>query len=425
MYSIGYFVLDTAMVISTMWIVDRFWRSFFEKRKSIFSIIVWLCFMLWQFIFTWEDKDIHINASVVNIVFLLLIATFCYQGKGKVKYFLVAVFYSVWELVELLVFYLISGMAMGQGQADIIGSVVSKIITIIFIHIFSILRKEKNHDCIPAQSYFFLLLIPAGSIYIALIEFYFIGNIFFSLITVSILLIFNVVIFEMYEKLNEAFINDTEKTVHVQQLEVISKNTEEQKKMMEEFHEEKHNLTNELIVLKNGIEMSNMETAVKTLNKIIRNSNMVENICSSGNSTVDAIINFKYAVAQECRIRFQLKVFIPEVMPIDQCDLGVVLGNAIDNAIEATKECNRNEKVIEIILGVKKEALIIIVKNPYEHPINLDRNGNILSTKKEKKRHGFGLNSINRIAEEYDGALIVDFGHNRFSLTATMNFGCI
>ena len=363
--------------------------------------------------------------EIVNIMFLLLIAVFCYQGKGMVKYFLVAVFYSVWALVELLVFYLIRGMSMEQEQTDIIGSVVSKIITIIFVHIFFILRKGKKHDCIPARYYFFLLLIPVGSIYIAVIEFYFIGNIFFSLITVSILLIFNVIIFEMYAKLNEAFINDTEKTVHAQQLEIISKSTEEQKKMMSGFHEEKHNLINELIILKNGIEMNNMETAVKTLNKIIRNSNKTENICSSGNSTVDAIINFKYAVAKECKIRFQMKVFIPEVMPIDQCDLGVVLGNAIDNAIEATNKCSINEKVIEIILGVKKEALIIIVKNPYEHRINLDRNGNILSTKKEKKKHGFGLNSINRIVEEYNGAVIVNFGHNRFSLTATMNFGCI
>ncbi|MDE5698631.1 MAG: GHKL domain-containing protein [Lachnospiraceae bacterium] len=53
------------------------------------------------------------------------------------------------------------------------------------------------------------------------------------------------------------------------------------------------------------------------------------------------------------------------------------------------------------------------------------KNGNILSMKKEKKMHGFGLNSINRITEEYDGAMILDFGHNRFTLTATMNFGSI
>lgn len=425
MYSIGYFILNIAMAVSTLWIVDRFWSSFFEKRKNLLSAMVWLCFMLWQFVFMWNKGDIHINIAIVNIALLLLIAVFCYQGMGKEKYFLLAVLYSVWALAEVLVFYLIRNVPMEQDQIDIIGSVVSRIITIIFVHMFPTMRKEQKYSCIPTQYYFFLLLVPVGSIYIAIIEFYLIGNTFFSLTTVSVLLVFNVGIFEMYAKLNEVFKNDTEKTVYAQQLEIISKSTEEQKKMMAEFHEEKHNLTNELIALKNGIEMSDKETAIKNLNKIIKSSNLTENICSSGNSTVDAIVNFKYAVAKECGIKFLLKIFIPEEMPINQCDIGVVLGNAIDNAIEATKECSINEKVIEIILGVKKEALVVIVKNPYEHQLNMDRNGNILSTKKENKRHGFGLNSINRITEEYDGAMILDFGHNRFSLTATMNFGCI
>lgn len=425
MYSIGYFIFNIAMVVSTIWIIDRFWSSFYEKRKCVLSTIVWLCFMLWQFVFIWGKGDMHINAAIVNIAFLLLIAVYCYRGKGKEKYFLMAVFYSVWALAEVLVFYLIRILPMEQGQIDIIGSVVSKIITIIFVHLFPSMQKEKKYSCIPTQYYFFLLLIPVGSIYIAIIEFYLIGNTFFSLTTISILLVFNVVIFEMYAKLNEAFISDTEKTVYAQQLAIISKNTEEQKKMMTEFHEEKHNLTNELIALKSGIKMDDKETVVRNLNKIIKSSNIAENICCSGNSTVDAIVNFKYAVAKESGIRFLLKIFIPEEMPINQCDLGVVLGNAIDNAIEATKECSVNEKIIEIILGVRKEALIIIVKNPYEHQLNMDRNGNILSTKKEKKRHGFGLNSINRITEEYDGAMILDYEHNKFSLTATMNFGCI
>lgn len=425
MYSMGCFILDSVLVFSTLWIVNRFWSSFFEKKTSTFSVLIWLCFMLWQFAFIWDDGDIHINGAMVNIVLLMMIAIFCYQGRGKEKYFLMAIFYSVWALSEVLVFYLLHSLQIEQAQIEIIGSVVSKIITIIFVHIFPIMRKEKKYSCIPSRYYFFLLLIPAGSIYIAIVEFYLIGSTFFSLTTVSVLLVFNVVIFEIYTKLNEVFVSDTQKTVYAQQLEIISKSTEEQKKMMAEFHEEKHNLTNELIALRNGIETNNKETAIKNLNKIIKTTNVTENICSSGNSTVDAIVNFKYAVAKGSGIKFLLKIYIPEEMPIDQCDLGVVLGNAIDNAIEATRECNIKEKVIEITLGVRKEAFIVIVKNPYEHQLSLDRNGNMLSTKKEKKRHGFGLNSINRITEEYDGAMILDFGHNKFSLTATMNFGSI
>lgn len=423
MYNMGYFILDIAIVISTLWIVNKFWSCFFEKKKGIFSVFAWLCLAIWQFLFMWTKGDIHTNATIVNILLFLWIVVSGYKSTGKERYFLLAFFYSVWALSEVLVFYLIRNIPMEQEQINIIGSVVSKIIIIIFVHLFTLMWKEKKYSYIPTKYYFFLLLVPVGSIYIAIVEFYMIGNTFFSLTTVSVLLVFNVVIFDMYAKLNESFISDTKKTVYVQQLEIISKSTEEQMKMMEEFHEEKHNLTNELIALKSGIEMNDRNTVVKNINKIIKYNKALENVCSSGNSAVDAIINFKYAVAKDSGIRFLLKIFIPEKMPIDQCDIGVVLGNAIDNAIEATMGCSRNEKVIEIILGIKKEALVIIVKNPYEHRLNRDRNGNIISSKKEKKRHGFGLNSINRIVEEYGGAMVLDIGDNRFSLIATLNFG--
>ena len=51
---------------------------------------------------------------------------------------------------------------------------------------------------------------------------------------------------------------------------------------------------------------------------------------------IDALLNTKYSIAKENGIQFLLKIFIPEELPINQCDLGVVLGNALDNAIEAT-----------------------------------------------------------------------------------------
>ena len=53
------------------------------------------------------------------------------------------------------------------------------------------------------------------------------------------------------------------KTVYAQQIDIISYNTLEQQKIMEDFHEEKHNLINELIALKGGIEKCDRENVIK------------------------------------------------------------------------------------------------------------------------------------------------------------------
>ena len=42
---------------------------------------------------------------------------------------------------------------------------------------------------------------------------------------------------------------------------------------------------------------------------------------------IDALLNTKYSIAKENGIQFLLKIFIPEELPVNQCDLGVVLGN--------------------------------------------------------------------------------------------------
>ena len=222
--------------------------------------------------------------------------------------------------------------------------------------------------------------------------------------------------------MNEIFRYEKERIVYAQQIDIISGNTAEQKKIMEEFHEEKHNLINELIVLKNGIENDDREAVIKNLNKIIKNYNEVDTVFQSGNSTIDAIINFKYAIAREYGIDFKLKIFIPHDMPIEQCDMGVVLGNALDNAIEAVRECKTKEKVIDISMGVKKEAWIMVIKNPYEHEIKRNRAGEFVSTKEEKHRHGYGLKSIRRIADCYQGEAIVEAQDGTFSLTVVLNF---
>ena len=75
-------------------------------------------------------------------------------------------------------------------------------------------------------------------------------------------------------------------------------------------------------------------------------------------------------------------------------------------------------------MGVKKEAWIMVIKNPYEHEINKDRDERIMSTKKEEKyKHGYGLKSIMRIADKYQGEVIIDTENDVFSLTVILNFG--
>lgn len=424
MYNLGNIIINIVISITAVWIVNRFWKNFFEKKKtSVMSVAICVLYCGFQILFQCKRGNINLLLSFINVVLILLMAVCRYYCKGKRKYFLLFLFYSVWTLLEEFVFFLLRALSVEQHNQYIECVVISNILMIIFVYVVSAMWNKLDGEMLPNKFYLFLLLIPIGSIYIAVNEFYDRNNRLSSTIIMSILLLFNVIIFEIYIKTSEIFMHEKERTVYTQQIGIISENTIEQKKMLEDFHEEKHNLINELAVLKGSIENDDKESAIRNLNKIIHNCSNAEKVSSSGNSTVDAIINFKYTTAREYRIDFRLKIFIPDELPIEQCNIGVILGNAIDNAIEAVRKCKSSKKIIEISMGIKKEAWIIVIKNPYENEIKRDRNGEILSTKTKKYRRGYGLKSIERIVEKYQGEVIIDTENGKFSLTMVLNFG--
>ena len=417
------YILNVAMVIATMWIVGRFWSIFFEKKKkSFWSVTIWIVFGLFQLFFHLQQRDTSIWMTICNIFLIWLIAVSSYHCIGKRKYFLLAAFSVVWALIEFLVFFALAVIPKPAKTLDIMGEVISKILMMVFIYAVSSYWKRQKGEFVPNNFLLYLLAFPMGSIYISFCMFYEKNPIFSSIVTYSVLLVLNVIIFELYTKMNDIFMNECDKAVYAQQIDIISGNTAEQKKIMEEFYREKHDLTNELVSLKGCIENEDMDSLMRNLDNIIHNYKSIEKISDSGNNTVDAIINFKYATAREYGIKFSLKIFIPDELPIDVCDIGVVLGNAIDNAIEAVKECRDSEKVIKISMGVRKEAWVIVIKNPCEHRVEKDRTGRLVSTKKEKHRHGYGLKSITRIADKYQGEAITELKDGIFSLIIVLNF---
>lgn len=248
MFNLGNYILNFFMTIAAVWIVNRFWGSFFVRKKnSILFVIVNIFYFTFQMARQCNRGNIDIIETIINILLILIIAICGYNCAGKKKYFLLLLFYSIWSLLEEVIFFLLRNIQVEHWSRNEIGVVISNILMIILVYIISVVWHNRNSEFMPNNFYLFLLLIPIGSIYIAINEFYSKNNKISSIITISILILFNVVIFEIYIKMNEMFMYEKEKTVYAQQIDIISYNTLEQQKIMEDFHEEKHNLINELI----------------------------------------------------------------------------------------------------------------------------------------------------------------------------------
>ena len=429
MYNVGNLIFDATMVVATLWIVNKYLGIFNKKRQNIMSVSIWILFAIFQVYVQINSGIASIWTTIISIGLVILISLFGYTNKGKKSILEVCFLYVVWVLIEIMISFCVNLLPLDENHSVMAGNIISKIIMIIGVYVFSIMWEKTDNNFIPARYYVGLLFVPIGSIYIAVNEFYSINNmkeVLPSMVTFSILLLFNIIILEIYSKISENFIMEKEQAIYTQQINIMAINTEEQKKVMENFHREKHDWINELIALKNEIEYENKDVVLQNIDRIIQNCQFGEAISDTGNKCIDALINVKYTTAKEKGIDFILKIFIPEELPINQCDMGIVLGNILDNAIEATEKCNSSAKKIEIIMGIKKEALVLVVKNPLAGSLKRNKDGKLLSTKEDSKRHGYGINSVIKVARKYNGDVIIEEEGGEFVITLNsfLKFPC-
>ena len=314
MYNIGNLILNGTMVVTTSWIVNRFLGSVYEKRQgNVWSILVWIVYGIFQAYTQMNVGEASIITTLMSIILVTLISITTYYGFSKLNILIIVLFHAAWALVEMIVFFGMNLILTENIDTNILGTIISKIIMVVSVYIFSLSWQKTNYGLIPLKYYIPLLLVPIGSIYIASEEFFSKSDtiqIMPSMITFSFLLLFNIIIWEIYSKVSQNFILEKEKAVYTQQINMMATNTEEQKRIMENFRREKHDWINKLIVLKNELQSENRELAIQEIDKIIQNSQMRQIISDTGNKCIDALINVKYTVAKGKEIEFILKIFI-------------------------------------------------------------------------------------------------------------------
>lgn len=118
---------------------------------------------------------------------------------------------------------------------------------------------------------------------------------------------------------------------------------------------------------------------------------------------IDLILDYKMNRAAEYGIRVDLKTDVL-FCPMEDDDMCVVLGNLMDNAIEAVQKLPVEKRGIHIAMKTFGDMFLMEIRNPFEGK-RKQVEGYYLTTKEDKEFHGVGLGSVERIAKKYGGEL--------------------
>lgn len=188
------------------------------------------------------------------------------------------------------------------------------------------------------------------------------------------------------------------------------------KNRQEEILKFKHDFKNILIGLRSQLQMEEETASIKQLDELLGTVATNTEYCNTGSIIIDSILNYKYTIATELDIIMEFDVQMPPHLQLDSLMMSIILGNILDNAIEACSKVSDRSRIIKVSIHYLNESLYIQVINPYSHSIKVNHYGELISTKHNNHYHGLGVKNIIKQVNKNEGIWSIDYSNQVFKI---------
>ncbi|MFA7673335.1 MAG: GHKL domain-containing protein [Clostridia bacterium] len=163
----------------------------------------------------------------------------------------------------------------------------------------------------------------------------------------------------------------------------------------------RHDYHNHIQIMKAYRSLDENDKIDAYLDSLETDLTSVDTLIKSGNVMIDAILNSKLSLAKNRNISINAKAVVPKNITIQEIDLCVIIGNLLDNAIEACLRIeDETKRFIRVYMDLKRDNLYLSITNSAFGKIQ-KQDGRYMSAKGEN--HGFGLIRVDRIVAKYSG----------------------
>lgn len=422
--------MNTLMICALyFWILSLYFNCFFtQKNFSTFKkIIIWSFFFLIQLV-----GLTHLNHLITTFLFnCILIIVLCfslYCGSPKRIIFIATTGCVTGMLTEIFVAIAFQLVGFFPNDIGFVGTIISRIILLALVHAINIFKFQHSYNNPSSFYWVLLLLMTLASIIIIHTLYLFNQNTsqanYINLSTLAIFLLFfmNIAFFLLYNKLSFTSDLQIKNLMMSHQLKHYEELRSNKKAQADYLQREKHNLKNQLIAIRAYAQQGQNSQIINFVNKLMNNSDFgLANTTICNNILIDTLVDSKINIAKEHSISYTWDLNVPSQLPFDDIDLCTLIGNAIDNAFDACLLDNTAEKFVNITIHYKNECLYCHFKNSYVHKLIASPQKHFLTTKPRTKQHGYGLTSIQYVANKYHGLFETDVENNIFSLKVLLH----
>ena len=186
---------------------------------------------------------------------------------------------------------------------------------------------------------------------------------------------------------------------------MVTQKYTELEKAMEKNQQLSHDLKNHILVLKHFKMEENYEGIDKYIEEIEQHFFDIKRRVWTGNQIADMLLEQKRTLAEQEGITFTIQAVPIAEWMFDDSETCSLLGNLLDNAIEACMRMDENaNKWVSVKIENQKQLLFIKIENSVKKAPVMEK-GRPVSVKGDKKRHGYGLKNVERVLNKYEGTI--------------------
>lgn len=188
------------------------------------------------------------------------------------------------------------------------------------------------------------------------------------------------------------------------------------KEKQEEIRSIRHEMKNHLACIRSLYQADKLSEMERYINELVEASDIRIDLFDTGNDIVNAILNDAQSRFRKDNIEIRLEGGFPQELYVAPMDLCVIFANLISNAVEAVQgmeNAQNNIRYVDLKISSFKNDLYIDMKNPTDKNIRLS-GGSLITTKKDKTLHGFGIKNVIQRVEKYHGTYHFKLENNQF-----------
>lgn len=203
-------------------------------------------------------------------------------------------------------------------------------------------------------------------------------------------------------------------------MEMQYKNYQLSKENIDMVNQKYHDLKHQINLLKTQAYVGKSTSYLEKMEREIR---VYETQNKTGNQILDAVLTNKAMICQNKEIELKFIVDGGALSFMEDMDVSALFGNMLDNAIEsAEKQQEKQKRLIWLYVTKEKQFVRIRTENYCDEKVRF-KNGMPVTTKKDRRLHGYGMKSIKSTVEKYHGSVVAAQENNWFELKILLPAG--